>query len=146
MKWLVGVFLVMVSSVSFAQAPIYTGFFSNKALNGYDTVAYFTEHQAVKGKSDFSTEYKGAKWLFASQQHLDLFVAEPEKYAPQYGGYCAWAVAAKNDFASADPNEWAIISGRLFLNYDEEIKARWDKSTAKFIKEGDKNWPNLIKQ
>ena len=110
-----------------AQDEIYTGFFSNKAVSGYDTVAYFVENKAVKGSSDYVTEYKGATWYFSSQKHLDMFVKDPEKYAPQYGGYCAWAIAAKNDFASADPNEWTIVDGKLYLNYDREIKERWEK-------------------
>ena len=87
------------STQAFAVEPVYTSFFSNKAIKGYDTVAYFTENKAVEGQAAFSTDYQGAKWLFSSQENLDLFIADPEKYAPQYGGYCAYAVA-QNSTAS----------------------------------------------
>ncbi|USD41742.1 YHS domain-containing protein [Vibrio sp. SCSIO 43135] len=135
---------LFTSSVSYAEDEIYTGIFSNKALAGYDTVAYFTENKPVKGSSKFQTEYKGADWYFSSQQNLDAFVAEPEKYAPQYGGYCAWAVSAKNDFAPGDPHEWSLVDGKLYLNYDDDIKQRWEQDRTYHITQADKNWPNLI--
>lgn len=140
------VFLTLfMSGFVVAQDEIYTGYFSNKALDGYDTVAYFTDNKPVEGKSDFVTKYKGANWYFVSQQHLDMFVAEPEKYAPQYGGYCAWAISAKNDFASADPKDWAVVDGKLYLNYNDDIKRKWDQNRALHIKQADENWPALIR-
>ncbi|WP_369920874.1 YHS domain-containing (seleno)protein [Marinomonas polaris] len=137
-------FALFISSLAFAQDEIYTGYFSNKALSGYDTVAYFTDQKPVEGSAKYVTEYKGADWYFASQQHLDMFKTEPEKYAPQYGGYCAWAVSAKNDFASADPKDWAVVDGKLYLNYDDDIKRKWDQDPALHIKQADANWPTLI--
>ncbi|BDX02310.1 MAG: YHS domain-containing (seleno)protein [Marinomonas sp.] len=140
------VFLTLfMSGFVVAQDEIYTGYFSNKALDGYDTVAYFTDNKPVEGKPDFVTTYKGADWYFVSQQHLDMFVAEPEKYAPQYGGYCAWAISAKNDFASADPKDWAVVDGKLYLNYNDDIKRKWDQNRALHIKQADENWPALIR-
>ena len=137
---------LFMSTMSYAQDAIYTGYFSSKALSGYDTVAYFTDHKPVEGSAEFMTEYKGADWYFASQMHLDMFKAEPEKYAPQYGGYCAWAVSAKNDFASADPHKWALVDGKLYLNYDEDIKKKWDMDPAFHIKQAEANWPAMINQ
>lgn len=140
------VFLTLfMSGFVVAQDEIYTGYFSNKALDGYDTVAYFTDNKPVEGKPDFVTTYKGADWYFVSQQHLDMFVAEPEKYAPQYGGYCAWVISAKNDFASADPKDWAVVDGKLYLNYNDDIKRKWDQNRALHIKQADENWPALIR-
>lgn len=145
MKKLLSIFLLMLSPYAFAADEIYTGIFSNKALDGYDTVAYFTEKQPVKGSSKFQTEYKGADWYFSSKENLDLFVNNPERYAPQYGGYCAWAVSAKNDFASGDPQYWAVVDDKLYLNYDQEIKERWDNDREGHINQADINWPKLIK-
>lgn len=138
------VIALFMSSVSYAQDAISTGFFSNKALNGYDTVAYFTDNKAVEGSAKFVTEYQGADWYFASQQHLDLFLIDPEKYAPQYGGYCAWAVSEKNDFAPSDPTKWAIVDGKLYLNYDQTIKQKWDLDPVLHIQQADAHWPALI--
>ncbi|ASO30066.1 YHS domain protein [Vibrio anguillarum] len=145
MKRLLGLLLLFVSSVSLAEDEIYTSFLSNKALSGYDTVAYFTEGEPVKGSSDFSTLYKNAQWYFSSKENLELFLNNPNQYAPQYGGYCAWAFSEKNDFAPGDPNQWAIVDGKLYLNYDKKIKTLWDANQAVHIQQADKNWPNLIK-
>ncbi|EEY99356.1 hypothetical protein VOA_001705 [Vibrio sp. RC586] len=144
MKYWLGLILFFVSTLGMAQDQIYTGIFSNKALDGYDTVAYFTENKPVKGLPQFKTEYKGAEWFFASQQNLDSFVSDPEKYAPQFGGYCAWAVSEKNDFAPGDPQYWAIEDGKLYLNYDKKIKGLWDKDRTHHIVQANKNWPALI--
>lgn len=136
-------FFIAFSPLSQADSEVYTSFFSNKAASGYDVVAYFTQDKAVEGDSKFSTEYKGATWLFSSQQHLDLFKATPEKYAPQYGGYCAYAVA-KGSTASADPLQWTIIDDKLYLNYNEEINQKWRQDTSKYIDSANQNWPKVL--
>lgn len=138
--------LLLVSVSANAADLISTSFFSNKAVSGYDTVAYFTQGQAVKGDSQWTTEYQGAQWLFSSAEHLAMFEAEPEKYAPQYGGYCAWAVSEKSDFAPSDPEQWAIVDGKLYLNYNADIKGRWDSARTLHIQQADQNWPGLIAQ
>ena len=129
----------------YAEEPIYTGFLSSKAVGGYDSVAYFTESKPVKGEKKFSTHYMGAEWRFSSEENKALFTADPEKYAPQYGGYCAWAVA-DNSFAKGDPKQWSIVDGKLYLNYNAEIKSKWSQDSAELIVKGDNNWPNLIGQ
>ncbi len=136
--------LLMFNVSAFAKSEIYTGTFSSKAVGGYDTVAYFTQGTPVKGDSDYQTEYKGAKWLFSSQENLDAFLADPEKYAPQYGGYCAWAVG-HNITAKGDPQQWKIIDDKLYLNYDADIQSKWLQDPEKWIVEGDKNWPGVLK-
>ena len=134
--------LLMAKTV-LAVDPVSTGFFSNKAIKGYDTVAYFTQNKPVEGSSDYQTEYLGAQWLFSSQENLDLFLAEPEKYAPQYGGYCAWAVS-QNKTASIRPDLFTIVDGKLYLNYNDKINDRWLKDQTKLIEQADQHWPELV--
>lgn len=126
-----------------AKPEIYTRFFSNLALEGYDTVAYFDQNKPVQGKSEFSYQYKGAEWRFSSQQNLDKFIAAPTEYAPQYGGYCAWLVA-QGDTAKGDPRHWSIENGKLYLNYDADIQKKWLVDKAGFIKKADAMWPGVL--
>lgn len=136
---------VMFSATALAVDPVYTGIFSNQAIKGYDTVAYFTEGQAVKGVKEFRTEYKEATWLFSSQANLDLFLASPEKYAPQYGGYCAYAVS-KNATASIQPELFTIHDDKLYLNYNQSINDKWLADKEQLIDLADQNWPSLLDQ
>lgn len=128
-----------------AADPIYTGTFSNKAVGGYDTVAYHTENKAVKGSKEFSTIWKSASWYFKSQENLDLFKADPEKYAPQYGGYCAWAVAHDN-LVKADPKTWHIDDGKLYLNYDKSVADEWLPRKGELIPKADEKFPELLEE
>ena len=142
---LLAALIFLTQAVSAVAADkVYTSFFSNKAVSGYDTVAYFTEHKPVKGSGKYTTDYMGAKWLFSSADNLNLFKANPEKYAPQYGGYCAWAVA-QGDTASADPRQWLIDNGKLYLNYDAAVKKKWLADKEKFIEKANQNWPAVLK-
>jgi YHS domain-containing protein len=141
---LLAIVLLKVNPAS-AAAPVYTGTFSNQAVSGYDTVAYFTAGKPVKGKAEFKTEYQGAEWRFASADNLAAFKANPEKYAPQYGGYCAYAVGAKNALVSSDPEAWSIVNGKLYLNYDKDVQQTWVKDQTNYIKQADANWPGLVK-
>jgi YHS domain-containing protein len=146
MKSLLTVFILFFSQIVSAADPISTSYFSSKAVSGYDTVAYFTEGKPVKGDDKFKLEYMGAEWYFSSQAHLDMFSAQPEKYAPQYGGYCAWAISDQKKFAPSDPTQWAIQDGKLYLNYNQSVKSKWDAARALHIKQADENWPGLINQ
>ena len=139
--------LFVVLQVSHVQAsdPVYTAFFSDKALSGYDTVAYFTERKPVKGDKRFIFEHQSAQWFFSSQKNLELFKGNPEKYAPQYGGYCAWAVGANKAFAAGDPKQWSIINEKLYLNYSADVKGQWLVDTKGFIDKADINWPEMVK-
>ena len=141
-------FLVLGGAVASGTAaatdePIYTGIFSSNAVSGYDAVAYFTEGKPVKGSKKFQTEYMETKWRFDSQQNLDKFLANPTKYAPQYGGYCAWAMAGGYK-ASGDPKQWKIVDGKLYLNYDAKIKAKWEVDIPGFIVKADVNYPEVV--
>jgi len=114
------------------------------ALRGYDTVAYFQEGQAVKGGQEFTHEWQGGKWHFVSAANRDLFASDPQKYAPQYGGYCSWAVS-HGYTANGDPEAWKIVEGRLYLNYNQKVKERWEQDAPNLIKKGDENWPEFLK-
>ena len=125
--------------------PIETGLFGNTAVDGYDTVAYFTEGQPVKGSNDFTTTYNGAEFKFASQANLDAFLAEPEKYAPQFGGYCAWAVS-QGYTAPGNAKYWAIVDGKLYLNYNKKVQKDWDVDRAGFIRTANEIWPKVLEK
>ena len=142
---LIAVCFSMAGLAAQAADPIYTPLFSDKAVSGYDAVAYFTEGKPVKGESDFEYDYMGATWRFSSAENLEAFKADPEKYAPQYGGYCAWAVS-QNYTAKGNPNNWTIVDGKLYLNYNDEIQARWEKDIPGFIAKANENWPGVLDQ
>ena len=133
----------MVQPAKADKAPIYTGTFSSLAVGGYDPVAYFTQGRPVKGSSAHQLRHKGAKWRFASQANLEKFRADPGKYAPRYGGYCAWAVS-QGYTAKGDPQYWKIVDGKLYLNYDASVQARWEKDIPGFIRKADANWPGVL--
>lgn len=135
----VGLFVASVATPALAEDPIYTGTFSSNAVSGHDVVAYFDEGKPVKGSSDFETEWQGATWKFSSAENLAKFEADPEAYAPQYGGYCAWAMA-RGYFASADPDNWKIVDGKLYLNYNDDVQSKWEADIPGFIKAADLKW------
>ena len=114
------------------------------AIKGYDAVAYFTESKAVKGSSAFSYEWMNSTWLFASAADRDEFARNPEKYAPQYGGYCAYGVS-QGHTAPIDPEAWTIVEGKLYLNYSKGVKKTWSEAVPKHIDEANRNWPGLHK-
>ena len=115
------------------------------AIEGYDPVAYFTEGKPVKGKSQFSYKWNDAEWHFASEKHLTLFKESPGKYAPQYGGFCAYGVS-ENHCGHTDPTAWKIIDGKLYLTTNKNVKMIWEKDIDGHIEKGDKNWIMLNKE
>lgn len=127
------------------KAPIWTSLGSNVAIRGYDPVAYFTNSAPVLGSSSFKANYQGAKFHFANAANRAAFVANPARYAPQFGGYCAWAVS-QGYTAGIDPNAWAIVGGKLYLNYNRTIQARWQADQANLIRIGNQNWPLVLKK
>ena len=115
-----------------------------RAIAGYDPVAYFTAGKPVEGKSEFSAKWNGATWRFASAANRDLFMASPEKYAPKYGGYCAYAVS-QNYTAKIDPTAWSIVGNKLYLNYSHDVQKTWLANRDAYIAAADKNWPGVLK-
>jgi YHS domain-containing protein len=134
----------MAFTPSYAKDAIYTSFLNNKAISGYDAVSYFQESGPKEGLNDFKLSYMDADWYFTSQENLDLFTANPEKYAPQYGGYCAYAVALGST-AKGDPLQWHVENEKLYLNVNKSIKKKWLADIDGYLEKSEKNWPNVIK-
>lgn len=113
------------------------------AIRGYDPVAYFTDSAPVAGSGEFTHEWGNATWQFASAENRDLFAADPEKYAPQYGGFCAWAVS-QGYTADVDPEAWRVVDGKLYLNYSKGVQKRWEKDIPGNINKANNNWPGVL--
>ncbi len=133
-----------VSTATAQMKPkTYSNSSTNVAINGYDPVAYFTMSKPVEGNADFSSQWNDATWYFTSAENKAMFDASPEKYAPQYGGYCAYAVST-GATASTVPEAWSIVDGKLYLNYSLGVRTRWQSDTAGYIEKADKNWPGVL--
>jgi YHS domain-containing protein len=113
------------------------------AMNGYDAVAYVTDGRPVEGSPQFETKWNGVLWRFASAAHRDAFFENPERYAPQFGGYCAYAVS-QGHTANGDPRVWKIVDGRLYLNYYTSVQRTWEKGIPGYIAKGRGNWPAVL--
>ncbi len=138
---LVAMFLMTSASTLFGQkSEVFKS--SDQAIRGYDPVAYFTAGKPVKGDQRFTLHWKDANWYFSSKEDLNLFTKDPEKYAPQYGGYCAYGMSEAKK-APTDPNAWTIVDGKLYLNYSLEVKESWKKNQKQRIGQADKNWPRI---
>jgi len=115
------------------------------AVHGYDVVAYVTDAGAVRGRAEYEYRWSGAVWRFASAAHRDQFAREPERYAPQFGGYCAWAVS-RGYTADVDPEAWRIVDGKLYLNYSKRVQRMWEQDIPGNIAKGRANWPRVLAQ
>ena len=145
MKKLLTVLIVLFTlSQAFAQSSeVFTT--DEGAINGYDPVAYFKEGKPLKGKKEFSILWNGAPWSFSSKQNLEAFKSNPEKYAFQYGGYCAFGISEGHK-APTQPDAFTIVNDKLYLNYNKSVKAEWAKNQKERIVQADKNWPTVKKQ
>lgn len=112
------------------------------ALRGFDAVAYFAVENAVKGDSKYEYVWNGAKWLFANEENLARFKADPAAYAPQFGGFCSYAVS-EGYTANGDPEAWKIVDGKLYLNYSPKVKAMWEQNMNERIGKGNQNWESF---
>ncbi len=139
---LTGLILFIASSAAVALEPI-NKTWGGTAIKGFDPVAYFTDSRPAKGDKQWSHTWQDARWLFASEAYRDRFAADPESYAPQYGGYCAYAVSEGNT-AGIDPEQWSIVDGKLYLNYSAKIKKTWEQDIQGRIARSDENWPRLL--
>ena len=133
--------LMVLPRVANAIEPTFSA--GGAAIRGYDPVAYFTGGGPAKGDPAITQEYQNATWHFVSAENRDLFAASAQKYAPQYGGYCAWA-ASRNYVAPTDPNAWEIVDDKLYLNFSKLTHARWTIRARSNIAKGDANWPGLL--
>ena len=135
-------FTIVASGVAFAVDPVNTTR-RGVAIDGHDPVAYFEFGEPREGVPEHAFDWQGATWRFASAAHRDLFAADPARYAPQYGGYCAWAVA-QGTTAGIDPEAWRIVDGKLYLNYSPKIQRRWAENVPGHIEAADRHWPRLL--
>ena len=151
MAILLGAAALFTGTAALAAPPVNTikaGLFGGRgdtAIQGYDTVAYFTAGKPVKGDDSLVHEWMGAKWKFSTAANLELFKANPEKYAPQYGGYCAYGVSQDN-LVSIEPDKFKVQDGKLYLNYDADVQATWLKDTAGYVKQADAKFAALLKK
>ncbi len=134
--------LVALPTRALAIDPVFSSW-RGLAIRGYDPVAYFSDGRPVEGSGEHSFEWKGATWRFASAENRKRFAADPQRYAPQYGGYCAYAVA-HGTTAATDPEAWRIVDDKLYLNLDRDIQALWVEDISGFIRKADENWPMLL--
>jgi YHS domain-containing protein len=125
-----------------AQSPVYTP--NGVAINGYDPIAYFQDNKPVAGNAEFSFEWNGAKWQFASAENLAKFKEHPEQFAPQYGGYCAFG-ASRGYLAQTDPQAFTILDNKLYLNYNLEVRTEWMKDVNNRISKANENWESKLK-
>jgi YHS domain-containing protein len=125
-------------------APVYVGTEGgNIAVSGYDPVSYFVgQGKPVKGKTDFAFTHEGAIYHFATAENLERFANDPAAFTPQFGGHCAWAMG-RGYLAPGDPEQYAVVDGKLYLNINAAVKAKWDADRAGFIESGQKNWLNV---
>jgi hypothetical protein len=139
-----GCLITLAPAPAIAKSPeTYTGAFSQTAVGGYDPVAYFEAKRPERGLPALSHRWKGAEYRFASPERLAKFRADPEAYAPQFGGYCAWAVS-QGYLAKGDPRFWRVVGGKLYLNYDATVQKRWEADIPGLIAKARANWPRVL--
>ncbi len=138
-----GVSVAVDESPAETQAIQYFVDGNGLAIRGTDPVAYFTQGGPVAGRAEFTHTWNNATWQFASAENRDLFAANPEQYAPQYGGYCAWAVS-QGYTAAIDPSAWRIVDGKLYLNFNRGVQRRWERDIPGNISKANANWPGVL--
>lgn len=135
--------ILLFATAVFAGEPVFTGEEDDVAVKGYDVVAYFTRGEPMEGSPEYAIQWRGAEWRFASDSHLDQFRENPERYAPAYGGHCAFGVANGRMLASS-PEHWVIHDDRLYLNLNEDVHGNWTEDLEENIEAADGNWPNEV--
>lgn len=140
-KLILMLFIVMASAQISAQNQYLK---NGVAVQGYDVVAYFESNKPIEGKSDIKTAYNNATYFFSSENNKALFLKNPEKYVPQYGGYCAYGTS-ENHLSPTDPQAFTIVDDKLYLNYNLKVKELWSKDREERIVKANKNWETLKK-
>ena len=135
----------LLSASAFAGDLVNVSGANKTAVNGYDPVAFFTDSKPVHGSPSISAEYKGATYLFATDEHKKLFTATPEKYLPQYGGFCAYGVG-RGKLVEVDINTWQVRDGKLYLNLNPDVLKKFNAEIEGNLAKADKNWPGLVKK
>jgi len=140
-KFILSILVALAALSSHAQqSAIYST--KDGAIAGYDVVSYYTEGHAVKGKKEIAYRYADADWHFASEENLKAFKDNPEKYLPQYGGYCAFG-CSRGYKAPTEPDAFTVVNGKLYLNYNKDVRTEWNKDRDALIKKADANWATV---
>lgn len=134
------VFFLIAAQAQAQLSPVFAP--KGKAIRGYDPVAFFTESKPVMGYDSLSFNWSDATWLFSTKENRDLFRSVPEKYAPQYGGYCAYGTSQGHK-APTETDTWSIINGKLYFNYNRTVQKTWNKDQQALIEKADKIWPEI---
>lgn len=142
MKTFLLVLTVVLSACNSNKSTSELFLVNGKAIRGYDAVAFHSQQKAVKGNDSYTYNWKGADWLFVNQENADSFKANPEKYAPQYGGYCAYGTAEGHK-APTDIDTWTVYNKKLYFNYNREVQQLWKKDQEALINKADKLWPTV---
>lgn len=129
----------LLIAAAVAAEPTMNTTSDNVAINGYDTVAYFTDGEATKGSAEYVAVWQDARWHFASDAHRRLFEADPSRYAPQFGGWCASGVA-EGEYYEINPEAWAIVEGKLYLNYSRRVRDKWLETASEKIAKAEHIW------
>lgn len=132
--------LFVVLNIHAQKSPIYVA--NGKAIKGYDPVGFFNQSKPIMGKDSLMLQWNGANWYFADRKNLEAFKAAPEKYAPQYGGYCAYGTSQGHK-APTEVGTWSVVDGKLYFNYNQKVKEMWVKDQPGLIKKADENWPMI---
>lgn len=144
---ILGVFVVNALSdldeKTSAQIKFYS-YANGIGAGGYDVVAYFTANQAIRGTDRYEVNFAGMRWHFSSEENRDEFITEPGRYLPQYGGHCAYGVAQAY-LVRGDPQAWSTRDGKLYFNYNKNIRNAWLADADNFIRHSENNWPQLNK-
>ena len=138
--------LILLLAVAGAQVLAADGLVNTDkqgiAIHGYDPVAYFLGGKPLPGKAELAYQWSGATWLFSSADNRQTFIENPQRYAPQFGGFCAYA-ASYGQFADVDPQAWSIVNGKLYLNYNLRVRQIWRPRAAEFNGDAEQLWPTM---
>lgn len=138
-----GLLAATLATPAFAAKPsVFVGK-NGYAINGYDPVAYFTMEKPIEGSTDHTAMHNGATFLFANAENKAMFEGDPERFAPQFGGYCAYAVS-KSATAKTEPDAWTVVDDKLYLNFNTEVRALWKQDIPGNIERANKNWPDVL--
>jgi YHS domain-containing protein len=136
--------LLFGASSAFAgKAAVFTGLVDGTGAGGYDVVAYRTENAAKPGNEAIAADFEGVRYRFINEANRAMFTADPAKYVPAYGGYCAYAVS-QGYTAKIDPEAFTVVEGKLYLNYSKGVQSKWQQDTAGYIASADANWPKVL--
>ena len=134
--------VLLFASPTLAADPISTSWRNDVAVNGWDIISFW-QGDPIKGDKDFEHVFMGAEWRFASEANRDLFAINPESFLPEFGGYCAWAVA-HDKLARGNPEHWTLVDGKLYFNFNDRTDRLWAENRSAWIAKAERYWPGVL--